>query len=200
MLPREMCAWSLVLCLFLVLLTRQREEELPTNLYWKEGGNCLCNKEHYCMCTPSLAIDVIVEVEGAAEESIVLVRRVDNNKHATIGGFCEGMIIQYPFQLLQASPFIPGHMSQSENLLRQLSRASSWRKLVLAWCLNRCVFLVFIVTQGEFILHSPLRKSTDDTLRFAGVTNGATLSLRCTSRGPCLFLGFGQGTTRSVLK
>lgn len=36
------------------------------------------------MCTPSLAIDVVIET---ADGSVVLVRRADNGKYATIGGF-----------------------------------------------------------------------------------------------------------------
>jgi 8-oxo-dGTP diphosphatase len=52
-----------------------------------KGGNCLCNLEDFCMCTPSLAIDVIIESPDGG--SVVLVRRQDNGKFATIGGFVE---------------------------------------------------------------------------------------------------------------
>jgi len=38
------------------------------------------------MCTPSLAIDVIIET---GDGSVVLVRRADNGKYATIGGFVD---------------------------------------------------------------------------------------------------------------
>ena len=38
------------------------------------------------MCTPSLAIDVIIETDDG---SVVLVRRADNGKYATIGGFVD---------------------------------------------------------------------------------------------------------------
>ena len=44
------------------------------------------------MCTPSLAIDAIMEVDdGLSELSIVLVRRKDapRDKHAIVGGFVE---------------------------------------------------------------------------------------------------------------
>jgi 8-oxo-dGTP diphosphatase len=51
------------------------------------GGSCLCSPDSYCLCTPSLAIDVIIEVKGGS--SVVLVKRQDNSKYATIGGFVE---------------------------------------------------------------------------------------------------------------
>eukprot|EP00613_Pedinella_sp_CCMP2098_P003136 CAMPEP_0171638990 /NCGR_PEP_ID=MMETSP0990-20121206/29375_1 /TAXON_ID=483369 /ORGANISM="non described non described, Strain CCMP2098" /LENGTH=205 /DNA_ID=CAMNT_0012212499 /DNA_START=1 /DNA_END=615 /DNA_ORIENTATION=+ len=90
MFRRELCAWCLIVCLTVVLSIKSMgKTTLPPKLYWKDGGNCLCSTDEYCMCTPSLAVDVIIEVEGAVEDSVVLVRRVDNGKHATIGGFCE---------------------------------------------------------------------------------------------------------------
>lgn len=41
------------------------------------------------MCTPSLAIDAIIEVEDRSDLSVVLVRRRDEpkDKHAIVGGF-----------------------------------------------------------------------------------------------------------------
>ena len=55
------------------------------------GGSCYCGKDTYCMCTPSLAIDAIIEVRSAAEPSIVLVRRRDNPKdiYAIPGGYVD---------------------------------------------------------------------------------------------------------------
>ena len=55
------------------------------------GGSCYCGKDTYCMCTPSLAIDAIIEVKSAAEPSIVLVRRRDNPKdvYAIPGGYVD---------------------------------------------------------------------------------------------------------------
>ena len=56
------------------------------------NGSCWCGWDGYCMCTPSLAIDAIMEVEdGANDISIVLVRRKDapRDKHAIVGGFVE---------------------------------------------------------------------------------------------------------------
>lgn len=43
------------------------------------------SSDEYCVCSPSLAIDVIIETD----DSIVVVRRVDNGKYATIGGFVQ---------------------------------------------------------------------------------------------------------------
>ena len=61
------------------------------------GGSCWCGKDGYCMCTPSLAIDAIIEVPGAIQAdgkkgmpSIVLVHRRDPPvKHAIPGGFVD---------------------------------------------------------------------------------------------------------------
>lgn len=48
-------------------------------------GTCWCGHEdHYCMCTPSLAIDLVI-VSG--QDYIWLVRRKDTNQLATMGGF-----------------------------------------------------------------------------------------------------------------
>ncbi|GAB5360438.1 hypothetical protein AAMO2058_000628100 [Amorphochlora amoebiformis] len=59
-------------------------------------GSCVCGKDGYCMCTPSLAIDSIIEVEAdpnflGTVPSILLVYRRDPpaNVHAIIGGFVE---------------------------------------------------------------------------------------------------------------
>ena len=50
------------------------------------GGSCWCGNDGYCMCTPSLAIDAIINVKSAAEPSIILVRRM-NSQYAIPGGF-----------------------------------------------------------------------------------------------------------------
>eukprot|EP00752_Nemacystus_decipiens_P005156 g4679.t1 len=55
-------------------------------------GSCWCGWDGYCMCTPSLAIDTVVEVSSPATgevESVLVVRRKDNGKLACIGGFVE---------------------------------------------------------------------------------------------------------------
>lgn len=48
-------------------------------------GSCWCGSDEYCLCTPSLAIDCIIEYDGG----IVLVRRRDPpaDKFAIPGGF-----------------------------------------------------------------------------------------------------------------
>ena len=44
-------------------------------------GSCFCGKDSYCLCTPSLAIDAIVEVKSILNEvSVVLVVRKDSTK------------------------------------------------------------------------------------------------------------------------
>lgn len=60
------------------------KRSIPT--YFK-GGSCLCSNDEYCVCSPSLAIDVIIEVPSI--NSVVVVKRKDNLKYATIGGFVE---------------------------------------------------------------------------------------------------------------
>jgi 8-oxo-dGTP diphosphatase len=57
-----------------------------------DGSACICGKDGYCLCTPNLAVDVVVEVSDHENEEappIVLVRRRDSGKYATIGGFVE---------------------------------------------------------------------------------------------------------------
>jgi 8-oxo-dGTP diphosphatase len=55
------------------------------------NGSCWCGFDDYCMCTPSLAIDAIIEVQHTNKVQIVLVRRkeVPKDKHAIIGGFVD---------------------------------------------------------------------------------------------------------------
>lgn len=62
-------------------------------------GSCWCGLDSYCMCTPSLAIDAIIEVPGKIavpdgndnDPYIVVVRRKDppKDKHAIPGGFVD---------------------------------------------------------------------------------------------------------------
>jgi len=66
------------------------------NLVWHGGrpaqshpGSCWCDaNDKYCMCTPSLAIDVIITT-GKNREYLWLVQRRDTNQFATLGGFVE---------------------------------------------------------------------------------------------------------------
>jgi 8-oxo-dGTP diphosphatase len=62
-----------------------------TPLKWNGGhpldaqtGNCWCNQDRYCMCTPSLAIDLIIT---SGSNNLWLVRRKDTNQLAVMGGF-----------------------------------------------------------------------------------------------------------------
>jgi 8-oxo-dGTP diphosphatase len=70
-------------------------------LQWNGGtpvtshpGSCWCGADSYCLCTPSLAIDAIIEVspsQGAPQDDVVvvLVQRRDSTDviHAIPGGF-----------------------------------------------------------------------------------------------------------------
>ena len=52
----------------------------------EQTGNCFCNAEKYCMCTPSLAIDLVIL---SGNDHVWLVRRKDTNQLATMGGFVQ---------------------------------------------------------------------------------------------------------------
>ena len=58
-------------------------------------GSCWCGEDNYCMCTPNLAIDLIITSGDRNNdgiplvESFWLVRRKDTNQLATMGGFVE---------------------------------------------------------------------------------------------------------------
>lgn len=47
-------------------------------------GSCWCNQDRYCMCTPSLAIDLIIT---SGSNHLWLVRRKDTSQLAVMGGF-----------------------------------------------------------------------------------------------------------------
>ncbi|CAM9373519.1 unnamed protein product [Choristocarpus tenellus] len=53
-------------------------------------GSCWCGGDNYCMCTPSLAIDAVIELTdphtGQVKE-VLVIRRKDNGKLACVGGF-----------------------------------------------------------------------------------------------------------------
>lgn len=51
-------------------------------------GSCWCGEDGYCMCTPSVAIDIVLYSKSEADEySVWAVRRGDTGQLATIGGF-----------------------------------------------------------------------------------------------------------------
>lgn len=49
-------------------------------------GDCYCNAQKYCLCTPSLAIDLVIL---SGHDHVWLVRRKDTNQLATMGGFIQ---------------------------------------------------------------------------------------------------------------
>ena len=49
-------------------------------------GECWCGADAYCMCTPSLAIDLII---ASGPNHVWLVRRKDTSQLATMGGFVD---------------------------------------------------------------------------------------------------------------
>jgi 8-oxo-dGTP diphosphatase len=72
-------------------------DDVPTKGYdmvWHGGhpadvhpGSCWCGAaDKYCMCTPNIAVDVVI-VSGENKEYLWLVRRKDTNQLATMGGF-----------------------------------------------------------------------------------------------------------------
>ena len=61
----------------------------------EKTGSCWCGEDKYCMCTPNLAIDLIIasgeiDSEGSTVvDSFWLVRRKDTGQLATMGGFVD---------------------------------------------------------------------------------------------------------------
>lgn len=61
-------------------------------------GSCWCSNDEYCMCTPSVAIDIVLYSKSSKSDEIMddyntysvwVVRRGDTGQLATIGGFVE---------------------------------------------------------------------------------------------------------------
>jgi 8-oxo-dGTP diphosphatase len=54
-----------------------------------QPGSCLCGEGEFCLCTPSLAADVLIELENAdgVVDKIVLIERKDGRGLAMVGGF-----------------------------------------------------------------------------------------------------------------
>ncbi len=106
---------NLVLAFFLLYLFLVAEDCVTSNNYgssrmhltetatvWHGGhpaedkyGSCWCGEDKYCMCTPNLAIDLIITSGSRSSDgnpivdSFWLVRRKDTNQLATMGGFVE---------------------------------------------------------------------------------------------------------------
>ena len=52
------------------------------------NGSCWCGADKYCLCTPSLAIEAIIELSNGEEVKILLVKRKNPpHKYAIPGGF-----------------------------------------------------------------------------------------------------------------
>ena len=89
-------AFNLVLGLGILYLGRSSNNSNSRGheMVWHGGhpeqthaGSCWCGKEdHYCMCTPNVAIDLIIR---SGTNDIWLVRRKDTNQLATMGGFVD---------------------------------------------------------------------------------------------------------------
>lgn len=106
---REALGWTIAAVELLVLVTQRMGtqgmdlDETPISYQaqgiacpyqWHGGtpdrspaGSCWCGAavDSYCLCTPSLAIDLVIEYQ----DSVVLVQRKDNGRFATMGGFVE---------------------------------------------------------------------------------------------------------------
>ncbi|KAL3933071.1 MAG: hypothetical protein SGPRY_000441 [Prymnesium sp.] len=52
-------------------------------------GSCLCGEKQYCLCTPSLASDILIEVEASEDDpgGVVFIVRGDGRGLAMVGGF-----------------------------------------------------------------------------------------------------------------
>lgn len=94
------CSWERILAtvvaLYAVVLTQRHYATPPVNALCTRdfitpsaSGSCLCGEGQYCLCTPSLAADVIIELEdaGGNVESIVFIERRDGRGLAMVGGF-----------------------------------------------------------------------------------------------------------------
>ncbi|CAM9848989.1 unnamed protein product, partial [Phaeothamnion confervicola] len=86
---------TVLVCYFVLWLL----PKAPCPVVWAGGspthshpGSCWCGAvDNYCLCTPSLAIDAIIESVDAAGavDGVVCVKRRDNGKLAIPGGFVE---------------------------------------------------------------------------------------------------------------
>ena len=52
----------------------------------EQNGTCYCNAAKYCLCTPNLAIDLVIM---SGSNHVWLVRRKDTGQLATMGGFVQ---------------------------------------------------------------------------------------------------------------
>jgi 8-oxo-dGTP diphosphatase len=95
---RELCAWIIAFIQFAFVIQFRKHNSnniKGERMVWSNKdevnlqGSCWCSaKDNYCMCTPSLAVDMIL-LSGANDEYIWLVQRKDTGQYATVGGFVE---------------------------------------------------------------------------------------------------------------
>ena len=69
--PRECLSWGLVLGLSILLIARPKDTPLVFPDQGPHSGNCLCNAEAYCVCTPNLAVDIIIEADESENSPVV---------------------------------------------------------------------------------------------------------------------------------
>jgi len=55
---------------------------------WTTDGTCICGTDSYCMCNPSLAIDLVI-ADGEDDKYVWLVKRKDTGQYATMVSFFE---------------------------------------------------------------------------------------------------------------
>ena len=90
-------AWSLAfaclysLCISFLYFSTPRINSLCTRDFVQPAakGTCLCSEGEFCLCTPSVAADVLIELEdetGKVTHVVFIVRR-DGRGLAIVGGF-----------------------------------------------------------------------------------------------------------------
>ena len=84
-----------VILLFVAFQQRQQQRAslVGKSLQFRGGhplddrtGTCWCSADKYCMCNPSLAIDVVLL---SGNDHVWVIRRQDTSQLATVGGFVE---------------------------------------------------------------------------------------------------------------
>lgn len=71
-----------------IVRTASGDEITFHNGGWSSKGSCWCGLDTYCMCTPSLAIDLVI-VDEKDDDLVWLVRRKDTGQLAVMGGFVQ---------------------------------------------------------------------------------------------------------------
>ena len=63
---------------------------------WSPKGSCWCSIDNYCMCTPSLAIDLVI-LDGDNDDRVWVVRRKDTNQMALMVGLTSSIYLNFLF-------------------------------------------------------------------------------------------------------